>query len=266
MSRTAETKKKIIEILKKEKKRLVDITPLLGLSDSTVSQHLIELKEMGVIDEVSDNHFKNMKYYELKTPNGTQNENLNFRRNKTFNSSFVVKAVIILVLFSALILLFFIFRPQKNVNLSLLLTDPSMVPSGTQQLYVNYSNVGIRFTNESNNWTEFNITGRVDLLGLGNTSTVISTLSVPVNSLPYDIQFNITAASIVINGTSYNVSVPDNLVNAYINNCTNVETSNSGILIDFSPLVTATHSGNSTSFVMVHNVTVEQIAVSGQER
>ncbi|MDE1865820.1 MAG: winged helix-turn-helix transcriptional regulator [Candidatus Micrarchaeota archaeon] len=259
MSKTAETKRKIIEILKKEKKRLVDITPILGLSDSTVSQHLIELKEMGVIEEVEDNHFKNMKYYELKETDDGRNENQD--RNKSLNGSFLIKVVIVLALISGLILTVSSFGSQKSVNLSLLLTDPSVVPNGTQQLYVNYSNVEIRFTNESNNWTKFNVSGSVDLLGLGNGSTVISKISIPTNSLPYDIRFNITAARIVINGTTYAVSVPESLVSSYIHNCTNLKTSNSGILIDFSPSVRETRSDNSTSFVLVHNVTVRQIVL-----
>ena len=58
MGRTSETKNRILELLRGGNKRLVDLYPALELSPATVSQHLKELKGMGLISEVDNSHFK----------------------------------------------------------------------------------------------------------------------------------------------------------------------------------------------------------------
>ncbi len=63
MGRTMETKGRILEMLSCEKKNLTELCAVLGLSPSTVSQHLHELKTQGAIYLVVDTHFRRYKYY-----------------------------------------------------------------------------------------------------------------------------------------------------------------------------------------------------------
>jgi predicted ArsR family transcriptional regulator len=63
MSKPQETKKAILKLLSYKPKTLTDISQELELAPSTVSQHLGELKIIGVIQQVSNPHVKKWKYY-----------------------------------------------------------------------------------------------------------------------------------------------------------------------------------------------------------
>lgn len=63
MSKSWETKKKILELLSVKSKTLTDISRLLNLAPSTVSQHLQELEAMGAIYKAD--YSRKWKYYEI---------------------------------------------------------------------------------------------------------------------------------------------------------------------------------------------------------
>ena len=65
MSRTLETKKLLLEKLGRKKSTVTDLSRELGLAKSTVSQHLAELKRMGMVDEENDMFFRKVKYFRL---------------------------------------------------------------------------------------------------------------------------------------------------------------------------------------------------------
>ena len=68
MSKTWDTKKKILELLEKKKLTLTDISKSLDLAPSTVNQHIKELLAMGAIHQVYNPFILKWKYYE-KDPN-----------------------------------------------------------------------------------------------------------------------------------------------------------------------------------------------------
>lgn len=64
MGKNFETKMEIMKSLAVHKQTLTDIYRQLGLSPSTVKQHLEELRELGLVQFVEDIHLHKGKYYE----------------------------------------------------------------------------------------------------------------------------------------------------------------------------------------------------------
>ncbi len=65
MGKTLETKKRILSMLRKREMTAAELRRELGLSAATVSQHLDELRSMGVIGKTENEHFKKLKYYKI---------------------------------------------------------------------------------------------------------------------------------------------------------------------------------------------------------
>ncbi len=70
MSKTLETKRKILGLLKKREMTLSGLSEALNLSNATVSQHIEELQRTGAIERVENEHFRKLKYYRLKEAGG----------------------------------------------------------------------------------------------------------------------------------------------------------------------------------------------------
>ncbi|MFI5412460.1 MAG: winged helix-turn-helix domain-containing protein [Candidatus Micrarchaeales archaeon] len=66
MSKTLETKKKILNILNKKEMTTRDLSRELNLSAATVSEHLDDLQRMGAVEKIDNEHFKKLKYYKTK--------------------------------------------------------------------------------------------------------------------------------------------------------------------------------------------------------
>ncbi len=66
MSKTLETKKRIMALLKKKEMTISELSRELGLSTATISQHMEELQEMGAAEKIDNEHFKKLKYYKAK--------------------------------------------------------------------------------------------------------------------------------------------------------------------------------------------------------
>ena len=140
------------------------------------------------------------------------------------------------------------------VLVSLQLTDPPSVPAGTQSLMVNYNSLEVHVSGTSNSgWVQSNSSGSINLLSLLNVSQTIGTVVIPNNSVINQVRFNIASASIEINGTTYNLTVPSDQVTAHISS--NAGLNNSpGVLLSLSPTVISILSVNSSVFVMVPSV------------
>jgi DNA-binding transcriptional ArsR family regulator len=65
MGKTFETKKKILDLLKKKKMTVTEISEELNLSHATVSQHISELQKSGAIEKIDNEHYKKMTYYKV---------------------------------------------------------------------------------------------------------------------------------------------------------------------------------------------------------
>lgn len=143
-------------------------------------------------------------------------------------------------------------KPQAGYLLSI--TDPPQVPAGTSSLVLYYYSIAAHTTNSG--WISANITGSVDLMRVLNSSQVLGSINLPNGSIVNQVRFNVSSASITINGTTYNVTVPSKSVTAHLVANSKVN-SGSGALIDLSPVVVTIYT-NSTSvpkdFVLVPSV------------
>ncbi len=270
MSRTGETKNSILKLLEQKNKTLSEISNELGLAPSTVSQHLQELETSGAIEEVENEHIRKWKYYRLN-PNYKDNAGLMGIVNRKVADSRVfyyiigIVAIVAIAYFASAYLNIGVPASpfysgnvtHANATLSLSgatyvplrLTDPPKVPEGTSALMINYSAIGVR-SNSTGKWTYSNASGSVNLISLVNVSKMIGGVSVSTNDIIDMARFNITSATITINGTSYNVIVPNSQVSAHIVGNDKVNSSN-GVLLDFTPVVAAIYTNTSTIFMMV---------------
>lgn len=66
MSKTLETKKRILRILKIRQMTISGLSRELGLTEATISQHLGELGRMGAIERIENEHFRKLKYYRAR--------------------------------------------------------------------------------------------------------------------------------------------------------------------------------------------------------
>ncbi|MCL4407461.1 MAG: DUF4382 domain-containing protein [Thermotogae bacterium] len=87
---------------------------------------------------------------------------------------------------------------------SVYITDKPVSLSQIQHLYVDISEISIHLSNASTStWYTSPSSGTYDLTTLVGTSIKIANFSVPSTSMITQIRFNITSATIVINGISY---------------------------------------------------------------
>lgn len=141
---------------------------------------------------------------------------------------------------------------STSSQVALQLTDPPQVPSGAQALTIDYSALQVHLANAGNvsGWMQASGVGSVNLLELLNLSQTIGTAVIPANATINLVRFNITSASIEINGTTYNVTVPSGQITASINGGAAMG-SNSSILLEMSPVVASIITNTSTVFVLV---------------
>ncbi len=255
VTRTGETKGRILNLIASGNKTLSDLSAELGLAPSTINQHLNELKDLGAIREVDTERTRKWKYYEINPGfSGTSVPGFVLNTSRMPRKIFYYAAAIGMVAAIAYIVLISnsanvipgsLFRSMVPVRL----TDPPHVPAGTQSLVINYSSVALHAVNESGQgWITSNYSGSVNLMSLINTSQVIGGLDVPSNSTIDGARFNITSAIITINGTAYNVTVPIRTITAHFSGKVN---STTGILMDLSPTVAAITTNSTTLFLMV---------------
>ncbi len=252
MSKTFETKGKILDILKEGAKTPAEIGRALKLSPSTISQHLKELREAGRIEEFTDEHFKNIKYFKRPEHPAIFTQNI---------SKFVAG----LAALAALGLLVAYFHSNilpSNYGagyVSVLLTDPPHVPSGTQALFVSYSSLKVLLSNNSGTfWKQINTSGTVNLLSLVNFSKNLSAFNLPANSIVKRMSMRISNATITVNGTTYPVALTNNNISVSVFYSAK-NTSAYNILLDLFPTVSAVVSANQTTFVMSPSATAATV-------
>ena len=134
-----------------------------------------------------------------------------------------------------------------------ILTDPAIVPQGTTSLVINYSSIKVHLSGSSSGWVNAAGSGSINLLSLVNSSKVIGSANLPVNSTVDMVSFNVTSAEITINGTTSSVTLPNRNVTAHITGASKLNAT-SGFLMDLSPTIATIYTSNSTIFVMVPSV------------
>ncbi len=249
MEKHGATKEAIIKLISKGDNNLSVICKRLGLAPSTVSKHLHDLEENGIITQ-RETHFRKWKYYDIAPHINSERVR---ERGITLSRGLIVSAVAAIALLAAVIYLnnYGTNTSPGTSYIPVSITDPPQVPQGTQALYMNYSSLSVYVTyKNSSEWLDLNSSGRLDLLSLVNKSQIIGLANIKPNSTVTRIMFNISSAKITINNETYDVYVPNNHVDAYVENNGMVNAS-SDILVDFSPVVAELYTQNATMFVLV---------------
>ncbi len=165
----------------------------------------------------------------------------------------------VVVLIAILIVAIFLLLPSSSATKSnlvaLQLTDPAQVPAGTSALIINYSSLEAHLSNAGNEsgWVSASGSGSINLLAVLNLSQTMGTITVPANASIGMVRFNVTSATITVNGTTHNVTVPSGAVTAHINGRTALN-GNASVLVDLSPVVASIITNTSTVFVLVPSV------------
>ncbi len=253
MSRMWHKKNEILRLLERRPMTISEISRELDLAVSTTSQHVGELRGIGAVMETSMGHSRKWRYYrlnpEFQVDDAIKLGNDGARMGRT---GMFLGAAAVIVLIG--IILFAIYRHPSNAIL-FSLTDPPTVPRGTQALIINYSSLEAHVVGPGNTtgWVSGYGNGTLDLLGLVNSSRIIGLTNVADGRTVDMVRFNINSAKIVINGTAYNVSVPNGQVTADIG--TYPEQRNpEEVLIDLFPSVVTEYNGNTTSFSLLVDV------------
>lgn len=143
-------------------------------------------------------------------------------------------------------------------TLAVQLTDPPNVPSGTQHLFVTYTEVqahvssvaGANATNQSG-WVTAQGSGTVDLMALVNASQTIASAHVAANSTVNLVRFNVSSATIVIGNSTYNVTVPSGEITVAVTGQQKINSISAAVLIDLFPTVNVRGgTGANTTYTM----------------
>ncbi len=175
------------------------------------------------------------------------------------NKGIPIVAVIIVVLIVAVVLVYHpsavskITSSTSTTAVPIAMTDPAEVPANTTSLYISYSSFKILYftANASANVANVSSSGSINLLSLVNTSQVLASANLPVNSIIKSIQFAVVSANITINGTTYPVKVPSSIVTANVPANFNKINSSSSLILDFTPAVITVYTANSTEYILV---------------
>jgi len=256
MVRQGTTKERILKLISNGTNTLSTISEALGFAPSTVSKHLHDLEMAGAIALTEDSYARKWKHYRLnQEPMQMQNkQDQNVGRNLV--GRYLVAAIALGLVAAGMFAYYYnTSSPSSttfgNVSVPISLTDPPQVPNGTQALYINYSSLNVHVNYDGGSqWIPVNASGRIDLMQLINESQVIGGVSLRPNSTVDTIKFNINAASITIDNVTYPVQIVYNQVTATVGSNNSVN-STSGILLDFSPIVTPVYLQGSESFVIL---------------
>ncbi len=268
MGKHGETKERITELIASGNDTLSGISAALGIAPSTVSKHLYDLEHAGIIEMIVDQHVRKWKHYRLNNGGAKSNGDGTIGKDRsTFAATryWLAVAVMSLVAVSIYVYITSSTGAATSYFVPISLTDPPHVPYGTQSLYINYSSLSLRVVNGSGSeWVRTNSSGRLDLLGLINVSQVIGGVNLYKDSEVDAVAFDINSANITVDGMTYNVTVLGRNVVKELDNPVRINAS-SGVLIDFSPVVDAFYTPNSTEFTLSPSVKT-LIANTGGQR
>ncbi len=173
------------------------------------------------------------------------------------------KYAIILIILALIAIVVVVYTPKTSVPSSnafvIQMTDPPQVPNGTQSLVISYSGISLHEAGNANSTGFVYVaqSGSINLMQLVNFTQTIAVAK--KTGAAFDmVRFNITGATITINGNTYNVSVPNNRLLVKISGS---NSTSGGVLVEVNPTVLQIYSGNQTIFVMVPSA--RAVAIGG---
>jgi len=132
----------------------------------------------------------------------------------------------------------------STTEFSVYITDKPVPISQIQHLYVKISGISVHVTNSSTQtWYTLPSTNTYDLTTLVGTSVKIGSFSLPSTSNVTQIRFNISAATIVINGNAYALKIPSSTIYLNIQSISAFESNSTYLDFDLSHSVEQTGQG-----------------------
>jgi len=248
MSRYGKTKSEMLRLISQRKDTLSEISSELGLAPSTVSKHLNELQELGVIKLVESEYARKWKHYKINS--GFEGEfpetiaaKINYSRGT--KSKYTFASLLIIAVIAGLLAFLVSYQNSPN-QIPIAITDPPYLPAGTSAVYLNYSSIQLNYSYGGVNSTVFiNASGTLNAMNLINVTKVIALANVKPGSKLKSISINISSGSIVINNSTYALTLPVKRFTTYLIGNSTVNSSTS-ILIDLSSVVVPYFTNNST--------------------
>ncbi len=215
VGKMGDTKGRILELLKQRRQTLTDISTRLDLAPSTVSQHLQEMNEAGLIRQINDRPAK-WKYYEINRA-----QNIAFARDVPGLRKLALPIVVILIGIITVLSIAYAFDFGSGVSAQQVLLAPGApVPAGVtvfavsdaptsyniSALYVTIHNASIR--GSSGKWHNIPLqTSTFNLVALDNLSAILSGVNLAGGRYTA-MRLGISNVSAVLNGTATNVFLP----------------------------------------------------------
>ncbi|HVA83206.1 MAG TPA: hypothetical protein VNF06_03520, partial [Candidatus Aquilonibacter sp.] len=132
----------------------------------------------------------------------------------------------------------------------ILMTDPPQAPNGTSAIVMAYSNLMVHTTGGAGSgWVAANGSGTINLLSSINSTTVIGNANLSANSTVNLVRFNVSSATITVNGTIRNLTLQNRNITVALTSGSRIRT-NSSLLVDFFPTIIIDSTANSTRYSM----------------
>ena len=223
MSKTWETKNRILDLLYEGNKTLSDMSGELGLTLATVKQHLGELEAMGAIVRVDNPHVKKWKYYAINPDFGSG-------RKPAAEPPVLQKYPRIFIGIAAMLLAVGLFYAvmlhgntgaagqagQLGANGTVLMSvsdSPLANASYVQMSAINLtiSNITVRSAADSRLYTVLDTPRQFNLLQLRNISELIANASLPNGA--YDLMIiHIESANVTVGNSTERLFIPTNTI------------------------------------------------------
>ncbi|MEM3791508.1 MAG: winged helix-turn-helix domain-containing protein [Candidatus Micrarchaeaceae archaeon] len=243
------TKAKIIDLLKEKPKTLTQLSSILRLAPSTISQHLKELEAAGAIRKSDVSLSKKWKYYEI-TPEFYDK----MVTNKGVDISLILKRAVPAISVVAILSFLIAYFSGSYFSLPILFSDPPILPLGSKALLLNITGITLAVLYNGKTHLVFvPINKTVDVLNLTNSSEVMGSIRIRKGALITKAILDIKDGKLKIWNQTYTVIVPNN---AEVNFSYKINSSTGGILIDLSPTVAQIYYTNSSTFILIPHLSV----------
>ena len=192
---------------------------------------------------------------------------------RKWTTKYGIAAVVVAILVIAVAMFAnsnFIPNVSGKTSFAIMLTDPPIVPAGTTQLNMTYSDLSLHLIHGdgTSEWVAIGSSGTVNSFALINMTQTIASANIPFNSTVDKIQFTIDNVKAEINGTNYNVTTLSNTMVLQIANA-QVNQTLSGVLIDFNPTIVQIQAADANGNLISYYVLVPSanaVVVSGLDR
>ncbi len=210
MSKFGETKRRIVDLLKEKNMTLTEISERLNLAPSTVSQHIQELENAGVIKKSDEQHSRKWTYYEL-------NKNQNIAIVSSGLGKMSISAAIVI---AAILAITFYLSSAPSVARLVYLSPNGTISPGTTVFAIsdaptlyNITSLEVKISDievhslTTGKWYSINVNKTFDLIELRNISEAMVGARLPNGT--YNIAvLNVEGANATVNGNVENVFIP----------------------------------------------------------